>query len=358
VSASVEEAQGTFPELSDGHDAARAAALDLIDDAIRSGGWVLCLGHIQPDGDALGSALALAFAIRRVGGRALVSFDPGELPFGMPPSLSFLPGADLLVHPDRLPSGSSGPAAVITFDTGSPERLGSLARFVAVAEVVDIDAPPVLVVDHHACGTSFGDQRLIDVAAAATAELVASLIDGLGVSITPEMAACLYVGLASDTGSFRYAATSSASHRLAARLLAAGAPHAQISTQLWDTRPASYLAVLTAALGRVERAGEVIWTYVTARDLEASGATIEEAEGIVDVLRVAREHEVAVVLKEDTTAAGSRWKVSVRSRGLADVGAACTALGGGGHRLAAGFGADGEPAEVIARLQAVLAAGG
>jgi phosphoesterase RecJ-like protein len=349
--------------LEDGHHEARAAALTLIRSAIRDGGWVLCMGHIQPDGDALGSALALAMAIRRVGGRALVSFDPGGLAFGMPPSLSFLPGADLLVDPDRLPAGAAGPAAVITFDTGSPERLGSLARFVSVPSaasadrVVDVDAPPVLVVDHHACGSPFGSQRFIDVAAAATAELVASLIDGLGVALTADLAACLYAGLASDTGSFRYAATSSSSHRLAARLLAAGAPHAQISSQLWDTRPASYLCVLTSALGRLQRSDEIIWTYVTAEDLSQAGASIEEAEGIVDVIRVAREHEVAAVLKEDTTGAGGRWKVSVRSRGKADVGAACTALGGGGHRLAAGFGADGDPAEIISRLQATLAAG-
>ena len=115
--------------------------------------------------------------------------------------------------------------------------------------------------------------------------------------------------------------------------------------------------VLTSALGRLQRSGEVIWTFVTAADLAQAGASIEEAEGIVDVIRVAREHEVAVVLKEDTTDAGGRWKVSVRSRGTADVGAACTALGGGGHRLAAGFGADGEPAAIIAQLQGILAAG-
>jgi phosphoesterase RecJ-like protein len=362
VSTSVEVAPVVGDEdLEDGYHAAHTAALALIDRAIRSGGWVLCMGHIQPDGDALGSALALAYAIRRSGGRALVSFDSGGLPFGMPPSLAFLPGSELLVAPDRLPSGPAGPAAVITFDTGSPERLGSLARFVlpngSPGDLIELDAPPVLVVDHHACGSAFGTMRLIDVDAAATAELVASLIDGLGVSLNAEMAACLYAGLASDTGSFRYAATSSSSHRLAARLLSAGAPHADISSLLWDTRPASYLNVLTSALGRLQRSGEVIWTFVTAADLAQAGASIEEAEGIVDVIRVAREHEVAVVLKEDTTDAGGRWKVSVRSRGTADVGAACTVLGGGGHRLAAGFGADGEPAAIIAQLQATLAAG-
>ncbi len=126
---------------------------------------------------------------------------------------------------------------------------------------------------------------------------------------------------------------------------------------LWDTRPASYLSVLTAALNRVRCEGELIWTYVDAADLAACGASAEDAEGVVDVIRVAREHEVAVVLKADLIGEPNTWKASVRSRGTVDVGAACTALGGGGHRLAAGFGAHGEPARIIARFRAVLATG-
>ena len=107
-----------------------AEALGVIRTAIAGGGWVLCLGHIQPDGDALGSALALAYAIRRAGGRAVVSFDPGPLPFGLPPSLRFpARGASAGRPGDRCCRryGPAGPSAVITFDTGSVERLGALA---------------------------------------------------------------------------------------------------------------------------------------------------------------------------------------------------------------------------------------
>ncbi len=339
-----------------------AAALDVIKAAIASARPVLCLGHIQPDGDALGSALALALAITRSGGEALVTFDPGELAFGLPPSLRFLPGARLLADPDRLPLHAGDPAAIITFDTGSPERLGRVARLAMPRHL----GPPVLVIDHHAQGSKFGTMRLLDPHAAATAELVASLIDGLGVAFDEDIATCLYTGLASDTGSFRYAATSPGSHQLAARLLAAGAPHDAISTLLWDSRPAGYLAVLAGALGRVHRAGQLIWTHVSAAHLAAAGASVEEVEGIVDIIRVDRDHEVALVLKQDgamgadagSGADGVRWKVSVRSRGRVDVGAACTLLGGGGHRLAAGFSADGEPSEIVERLVKALAAVG
>jgi phosphoesterase RecJ-like protein len=326
------------------------AALEVLRGVIAGGGWALCLAHIQPDGDALGSAIALALTIRRAGGCSVVSFDPGPLPFGMPASLRFLPGKHLLADPDRIPSGSSGPSAVITFDTGSAERLGRLARFTEVGS----EGPPVLVIDHHARGTVFGGVRLVEADAAATAEIVAMLIDGLGIALDAEIATCLYTGLASDTGSFRYAATSAHSHRLASRLLDAGIRHDEISKLLWDTRPSSYLSVLTAALQRLNCDNELIWTYVEMNDLATAGATAEEAEGIVDVIRVAREHDVAVVLKEDLLDGQPGWKASVRSRGRVDVGAACTALGGGGHRFAAGFSAFGRPAEIIARLRAVL----
>jgi phosphoesterase RecJ-like protein len=339
------------PEKAAPVEVDQSQVLDVIKAAIAGDGWVLCLGHIQPDADALGSALALAMAIRIAGGSAYVSFDPGPLAFGMPPSLDFLPGAQILLDPRHLPA-QRPPAAVITFDTGTAERLGVLAP---CAEP-HLEGPPVVVIDHHAQGTAFGSMRLIDAAAAATAELIASLIDELGVGLDEAIATCLYAGLASDTGSFRYAATSPGSHRLAARLLEAGAEHDTISMLLWDSRPASYLQVLSGALARVQHAGEVIWTFVTCADVLAAGATPEETEGIVDMIRGSREHEVAVVLKADPGLGSGWWKASVRSRGHRDVGAACAALGGGGHRLAAGFSAEGTPEQIIDRLRSALSA--
>ncbi len=332
-------------------DVDHAQVLDVIKESIAGDGWVLCVGHIQPDADALGSALALAFAIREAGGTAYVSFDPGPLAFGMPPSLDFLPGEQLLLSPSTLRQ-QPAPAAVITFDTGTASRLGLLERYAEPRE----GGPPVVVIDHHARGNAFGSMRMVDAGAAATAELIADLIDLLEVPFDAAIATCLYAGLASDTGSFRYAATSPASHRLAARLLEAGARHDTISALLWDSRPTSYLQVLSGALDRMRVTAEVIWTYGTCADLAAARATVEETEGIIDVIRGSREHEVAVVLKEDPSAGPGCWKASVRSRGHLDVGAACTELGGGGHRLAAGFSAEGTPQQIVDRLRAALSA--
>ena len=167
---------------------------------------MLCLGHIQPDGDALGSALALAYAIRRAGGRAVVSFDPGPLPFGLPPSLHFLPGAHLLVDPDRLPSGSSRSVR----GDHVRHRLGGTARLVGALRRrrgrADLRSSSSITTP---AAPRFGTVRLVDGSVAATAEMVAALIDALGVPFDADIATCLYTGLASDTGSFRYAATSS-----------------------------------------------------------------------------------------------------------------------------------------------------
>ncbi len=321
----------------------RAVALTRRDPARR----IVCVAHIQPDADALGSAVAMAYAIRRTGGQACVSFDPGPAAFGLPEHLGFLPGAELLVAADQLPAD---PVLVVVFDTSSAERLGKLEAY--------LGRGPSLVVDHHARGLSFGDHRLIDATAAATCEIVARLIaDELDVELDARLATCLYAGLAADTGSFRYAATTPGSHLLAARLLSAGARQDVISTALWDTRPAAYLGVLATALRRVRGEGDVIWTSITAADLQACAATADETEGVIDVIRVVPEHDVAVVLKEDPTGPPClRWKVSVRSRGATDIGAACAALGGGGHRLAAGFSASGTPEEIVARLVSALPA--
>jgi phosphoesterase RecJ-like protein len=257
-----------------------------------------------------------------------VSF--GDDPLAVPRSLSFLPGLDLLVHPAEVPAA---PEVVMVFDAASLDRLGLLVDKAKAAAAL-------VVVDHHTSNTGFGTHHLVDVAAPATAVLVEDLIRRLGVKLTPEIATAIYAGLASDTGSFRYAGTTPATHALAARLLEAGVRHDVVSRRLWDTASFGYLKVLARALERawIEPAAAgglgVVWTVVTRADRDAFGVVMDEIEGVIDVVRKTSEAEVAVVLKEDTD--GS-YRVSARSKGRADVGAVCTALGGGGHRLAAGL---------------------
>jgi phosphoesterase RecJ-like protein len=319
----------------------------------------ICLAcHIRPDGDALGSMLAVAQALRARGAgerppgsappRILASF--GELPLRIPRILRFLPGTELLSPPDAVPDR---PQVMVTFDAASADRLGMLEAAAARAE-------ELIVLDHHASNASFGTVNLIDPAAAATAVLANDLIGRLGVPVTRDIALGLYAGLVTDTGSFRYSNTSPEVHLLAARLLETGIDPGGVAHELWDRAPFGFLGLLSAVLGRarLEPAGPdgfgLVWTTVTRDDRAAHGLPFEAAESVIDVVRRTDEADVAVVLKEDDD---GWWQVSARSKGTANVGRACVALGGGGHPLAAGFTAQGTAADVMAALRRQLAAG-
>ncbi|MFC9975026.1 bifunctional oligoribonuclease/PAP phosphatase NrnA [Spirillospora sp. NPDC127200] len=321
-----------------------AGALELIDAADE-----ICLAcHVVPDGDALGSMLALAQALRGRGKRVLASF--GE-PYTVPASLRFLPGQELLVEPGLLPAA---PELMITLDAAGPDRLGSLA---ANAD----RARSLLVVDHHASGGGFGTVRLVDPHAAATAVLVDELVRRLGAPLTREVAQCLYAGLASDTGSFKYPCTTSQDHDLAGRLLKAGVRPDKVSRELWDRAPFGYLQVLAGALARArlerDAAGGhgLVWTTIGRADRDARGVPYDQLEGVIDQLRRTDEAEVSVVCKQTDE---NDWYVSTRSKGEVDVGSACVELGGGGHSTAAAFTASGDPSDIIDRLRAVLRAPG
>jgi bifunctional oligoribonuclease and PAP phosphatase NrnA len=318
------------------------AAVGVLLAAVETAEPVVLACHVSPDGDALGAALACGLALRAAGGQPLVSFSP---PMRLPAALSFLAGQDLLMAEDALPRR---PTVAAVFDTGSVDRLGALAWLAEAAR-------DVLVVDHHATSTRFGTINLVDPAAASTTMLTAELIDRLGIPWTADIATDLYTGLVTDTGSFKYQATSPAAHVLAARLLAAGVQHAHIARRLWDTHAFGYLHLLGDALSRARLEGPdaLVWTWVDRSDLDRAGLDVEEVEPVIDVVRTAEEAEVAVVCKQD---ADGSWRVSTRSKGRVDVGSACQRLGGGGHRLAAGFTSWTGPEETVGRLRAELAA--
>ncbi|MGP3957175.1 DHH family phosphoesterase [Nonomuraea sp. 3N208] len=278
--------------------------------------------HVTPDGDALGSMLAVAFVLRSMGKRVVASF--GDRPFAVPRLLRFLPGQEMLVPPEEYPAA---PELVISFDSSTFERLGPLGDNTARAR-------EVIVVDHHPSNAGFGTLGLIDAKAAATAMLAEQLIYRLGGRLDRDIATCLYAGLVTDTGSFRHSSTTPAVHQMAARLVATGLRTDEIARELWDRSPFSYLKVLAAALDRVTLEGGLVWTYVTRVDRAAYGLPYAELEGIIDIVRRTDEAEVAVVLKEDDQGA---WQVSIRSKGTVDVGSASAALGGGGHHNAAGY---------------------
>jgi bifunctional oligoribonuclease and PAP phosphatase NrnA len=312
---------------------------------ILDGADQVCLScHLRPDADALGSMIAVAQALHGRGQRVVASFAD---PFTVPAILAFLPGLELLSPPACFPDR---PEVMMSFDASAIDRLGALAGPAAAAT-------ELIVLDHHASNTGFGTVRLVDPAAAATAVLAAELIDRLGISLTRAIAVGLYAGLVTDTGSFRFSATTPAVHQFAARLLAAGVDPAAVSRELYDRAPFGYLGLLAAALGRAEldRAAAhglgLVWTTVTRADREVAKLPLDAAEAVIDEVRRTDEAEVAAVLKEDDRGV---WQVSVRSKEVVDVGKAGTQLGGGGHARAAGFSFTGRAGEAIAALKRAL----
>ena len=286
---------------------------------------VVLSGHVQPDADALGSTLALAEGLRRRGARVLATFPD---PFTLPPSLAWLPGAEGLVPSSAVPSS---PDVFVSLDAASPARLGELAPLLR-------SAGTSIAIDHHASNPGFGDVSLVDPEAPATVTLVAGLLDELGIVLDDRLATLLYAGLTADTGSFRFGSTRPDTHELAARLLATGIDHAGISRRLFDTAPFAWLRLLSVVTGRAVLETDVgaglVWTWSSTAEAAEHGLPGEQLEALVDVIRSAQEADVACVLKgqDDGT-----WSVSLRSRGATDVSRVALSLGGGGHRLAAGY---------------------
>lgn len=302
--------------------------------------------HVGPDGDALGSMVGLGVALRRRGTRVYASW--GSEPFEVPHAYTFLPALDLLVPAPQVPAS---PALLVTLDTGSEDRLGSLADRVGAAT-------DVLVVDHHPTNTRYGTAHLVDDSAAATAVVVAGLLDRLQLPLDADVATALYTGLVTDTGCFKHAATSPDAHLLAARLLATGIRHDLITRAIYDTQPFGYVRLLGDVCARavLEPAGAgglgLTWAVVEADDLKRHGLGLADVEGVIDVLRTAQEAEVALVVKYDP--ADGLHKASARSKGAVDVGAVCTSLGGGGHRFAAGFTSPHDADGTVAVFRAAL----
>ncbi|WP_229069355.1 bifunctional oligoribonuclease/PAP phosphatase NrnA [Actinoplanes sp. DH11] len=316
--------------------------------AVRSAGpddEVLLICHVNPDGDALGSMLGLGLGLRRLGLTRLQATFPGR--FDVPEPYASLPGLDLLV-PES--AAFADPRLVLVFDVAAESRLGALAGRLT-------GAPCSVVLDHHATNTGFGQVRLVDPLAAATSVVAEQLLDRLGVPLDAEIAECLYVALATDTGSFKFDMTTVAVHELAARLIATGIRPGDISRRVFDTRPFGAMKLTGEVLGRAvldpAAAGGrgMVWTWATLADLERHAQPPYVLDTLIDPVRSVAEADVSVLVKE---VAANEWAVSLRSKGAVDVSGVAISQGGGGHRLAAGFTGYGEPADVVAGVRRLL----
>ncbi|MGC4932641.1 DHH family phosphoesterase [Gordonia sp. DT30] len=313
-----------------------AAAIGRVADA---GGGVTILCHIRPDADTIGSGLALGLALDRLGMEVEVA-HPG--PESLPVALAELPGHKLLVDGVAV----RGHDLVVSVDAASEERLGELEPRFASADTT-------VVIDHHVSNSGFGDLDFIDADADCTAVLVLRVLDDLGVDLDEDIATCLYAGLTTDTGSFRWARPDS--FRVAARLLDAGVDSRTWSRRLLDTHPFGWLSMVstilgTAQLDRSACGGEGL-VYAVVDHQALAGMSWEESESVIDIVRTTAEAEVAAVFKEITA---GRWTVSLRSKSTVDLVPIAQAHGGGGHRQSSGYSDTGSASEVIARLRKSL----
>jgi len=317
-----------------------SAALERAAKVIDSAEEVTLLCHVNPDGDALGSMLGMHHALRAAGRRSIASFPE---PFVIAPHYRELPGLDLITPPSELDREHP---VVVTFDCGALGRLGNLR---GIAE----GAQELLVVDHHVSNERYGSINVIDPHAAASGVGVRDLLRVLGLPMTRESAFCLYTALVCDTGRFQYETTTPEVFALAGELVEWELPIAQISRTLFEEHSFAYLALLGEALAAMTlvREQSFVWTSVTQEQLGRHGVTMEEVEGLIDIVRRTAEADVACVLKEDVD--GS-VRVSLRSVGATDVQLVAAAHGGGGHRFAAGFTSDVGIGPTVERIRASL----
>lgn len=318
------------------------AELERAAEILASAERLLVTCHLGPDGDALGSMIALASMRKQRPGQVTL-YNPDLVPR----HLKWLPMTRTLIH--RLPRSARFDATVV-MDCGDPKLLG--ASF-PPAEVTG----PLVVIDHHASGRPFGDVFYCDPEAASVGVMVHRLAARLGWPLTADAALALYVSLFTDTGSFRYANTNAEALRLAALLVEQhGVGPWAVSERLSEQGTLARCRLLAAALATLEPAlgGHVVFMTITDEMVKAAGATWDDTDGMVNHARSIRGVECGVLL---TPAKRGGVRVSLRSKGhLLDAGAVCLALGGGGHRGAAGCTLSGDLAGVRTTVEAALAA--
>ena len=305
-------------------------------DALRGHDRFLVTTHENPDGDALGSLLAMQRALLALG-KDSVMYLGGPAP-SLPSTASWSSTASSASHPTTTRNACSWPWT-------APRRAGSRTP-------VPARAPLTINIDHHHDNTRFGAVNLVVPEASSTGEVLADLFAELDVEITPELAESLYTALVTDTGRFQYANTTPKALRLAADLVEAGADAHKVFQGVYETVQFAKLKLLARALerARVYEGGRIVISYLLRNDFPEVGAAEPYSEGIIDHLRAVEGAQLAALIREPPREAGPLRKVSLRSSvDEIDVSAIARKHGGGGHRQAAGFSGD-ESLEDIVRF--------
>lgn len=315
------------------HAAAQDDPVAAILRVLRDGERFLVCSHSRPDGDAIGSMLALGMLIEQMGKRAdLVTADR------IPAVYRKLPGADAVQTLLRV-QGHYDAAILLECDSVERTRLRGLEQLFLIN------------IDHHVTGQAFAALNWIDHSAVSVGEMVYRLSLAAGAKLTPEMATCLYTTLLTDTGGFLYGALRASTFALARELVAAGANPVAIAHEVYFSVSPSKLLLLGMALRRLKRKGRLAWLWVTHQDMVRSCAAEEDCEGIVNIALGISGVDVAVFLRELPE---GLVRLSLRSRGEVNVAAVAARLGGGGHENAAGCTLDGPLPRALEEILSVL----
>ena len=293
--------------------------------AFRSQRRFLLTSHARPDGDSIGSVLALAEVLDQLGCKVDIVFaDP------IPDIYRTLPHFERVYHvssANQVAPDQNTWAILLECD--------GIAR----TGLEGLEGRTLINIDHHSSGRPFAFINWIDENACAVAAMVYRIAVAAGVEITPSMATCLYTGIISDTGAFTYSSTSAETFALAHDLADRGANPSQIARDIYFSNPASKIRLLGKALSNLQCDGDLAWTWVTGEDMDHIGATAEDCEGVVNYLISIAGVESAVFLRE--VADASQFRLSIRSKGKINVARIAEHFGGGGHRSASGCTLDG-----------------
>ena len=295
--------------------------LDNILNLIRANQSFLVVSHENPDCDALGSTIAMALVLRELG-KDVIMYNKD----GVPEYLRFLPECSGVA--DSLDHVTDQVEVVMLLDCADISRPGK--EFESLISNNDFT---LAFIDHHASNSAGSEYCLIDEKASSTGVLLYRMIKRIGVSISPDVAECLFSTIVGDTGSFRYSNTCSETFIIAAELVDCGADPEKISRFIYDNEPLRKVMLRTLAMNTLEVTGKIAFLHVSSEMFEQTGTQKEHTEGLVSMARSIEGIEVAVFLRQESAL---DWKVSLRSKEYVDVARIAGRYGGGGHRRAAG----------------------
>jgi phosphoesterase RecJ-like protein len=289
-------------------------------EAIRRRRRFVLSSHSRPDGDSIGSQLAAAFALRRLGKEVVVINADAA-----PPPLMQFPGVPEIRIADRVDEPAGDDAAAIIMECGDLARTG----------VTGLDRFFLINIDHHPGNTAYGDLNWFDATASACGEMVFDLVQALAVPLTPEIATHIYLAILTDTGSFHYSNITPRTFEICGRALDAGVDPVLVARNVYDSNNMGRLKLFGAVLRdmQIDPSARIAIVYLDHEMARQAGGTYEDTEGIINLPLTVKEIQAVVFFKQGE---GEQYRVSMRSKGDIDIGAIAKEFGGGGHKNAAG----------------------